>query len=110
MHTTQVRSSILGQQAIDACVKSFVETYIPQDRVVRIRKRQPPLSPLGILNDWKGTYTIALSARGARTGEEIAEARCVASAQGEVIVMDSPARETYIAKADFAAVVARSSR
>jgi hypothetical protein len=94
------------KQAIDACVQSFVETYLP-DRVVRVHTRQPALGPLGILNDRKGTYTIALSARGARSGKEIAQARCVASTRGDVIVMDSPVEDTYVAKADFAAVVTR---
>jgi hypothetical protein len=96
-----------SKQAIDACVKSFVETYVPKDRVVRIHKSQPTRGPLGILSDGKDTYTVALFARGARTGQQIAHARCVASTHGLVIVMDSPADDTYVATADFAAVVDR---
>lgn len=92
-------------QALDACVKSFVETYIPKDRVVRVRKHQPPSGTFDILNYRKDVYTIALSARGARSGKEIAQARCVASKRGDVIVIDSPPVDTYVADADFAAVV-----
>lgn len=95
------------RQALDACVKSFVETYVPKDRVVRVHKQQPPVTPLAILSDRKGTYTIALSARGARSGMEIAQARCVASTKGDVIVMDTPDVDLYIAKADYAVVVTR---
>lgn len=95
------------RQALDACVKSFVETYVPKDRVVRVHRKQPPVTPLGALNDRKGSYTIALSARGARSGKDIAQARCVASTHGDVIVMDSTAVNTYIAEADFAVVVSQ---
>jgi hypothetical protein len=96
-----------SNQALDACVKSFVESYIPKDRVVRVYKHQPTPGPLGILQDRKGTYTIALSARGKSSGKEIAQARCVANTRGDVIVMDSPPANTYVADADFAAVITR---
>lgn len=94
-------------QAFDACVKSFVETYIPKDRVVRVRKQHPPAGPLDALSYRKNVYTIALSAGGARSGKEIAQARCVASNNCQVIVLDSPPPDTYVSEADFAAVVAR---
>ncbi len=104
---TPLASHAGSNQALDACVKSFVESYIPKDRVVRVYKHQPTPGPLGMLQDRKGVYTIALSARGKHSGKEIARARCVASTRGDVIVMDSPSADTYVADADFAAVVTR---
>lgn len=95
-----------SNQALDACVKSFVANYIPKDRVVRVYKHRPAPGPLALMHD-KATYTIALSARGKRSGQEIAQARCVANTRGEVIVLDSPPADTYVADADFAAVVTR---
>ena len=101
-------ASLAGpRQALDACVKSFVETYVPKDRVVRVHRQQPAVTPLGILNGGKSTYTIALSARGARSGKEIAQARCVASTRGDVIVIDNPAINAYVADADFTVAVTR---
>lgn len=104
---TPLASHAGPNQAIDACVSTFVETYIPKDRVVRIRKQHPPAGPLDAMSYRKNVYTIALSARGARSGQEIAQARCVVSKNGQVIVLDSPPANTYVAKADFAAVVTR---
>lgn len=105
---TPLASYAGSNQALDACVKSFVETYIPKDRVVRVYKHQPTMGPLGMMQAGrKDTYTIALSAVGKRSGKEIAQARCVASRRGEVIVIDSPPAGSYVAKADFAAVITR---
>lgn len=97
-----------SNQALDACVKTFVANYIPKDRVVRVYKDRPTPGPLALLQDARrGVYTIALSARGKRSGKEIAQARCIASSRGDVIVMDNPPTNTYVANADFAAVVTR---
>jgi hypothetical protein len=104
---TPLASYAGSNHALDACVKAFVENYISKDTVVRVHKQAPPLSPLGILQDRRGMYTIALTARGKHSGKEIAQARCIASARGEVIVMDSPPADTYVAKADFTASIAR---
>jgi hypothetical protein len=95
-----------ADRALNACVSAFVDTYVP-DRIVRVRKVHPPAGVLDIRTNRSRAYTIALSARGARSGELLAEARCVASGRGDVIVLDSPPAETYVAKADFSAVVAR---
>ena len=94
-------------KALDACVSSFIDTYIPKDRTVRVRKYHPPRSSLAAQYSNKSTYTIALSARGTRSGKELAQARCVASNRGDVIVLDSPAPDTYVASADFAIDVTR---
>lgn len=104
---TPLASYASSNQALDACVKAFVANYIPKESVVRVYKHRPTPGPLAILLDRKGTYTIALTARGKRSGEEIAQARCVANSRGDVIVMDSPPADTYVAKADFAATVTR---
>lgn len=96
-----------ADNALNACVSAFVETYVPKDRIVRVRKTHPPASVFDIRTNRSGAYTIALSARGAKSGELLAEARCVASGRGDVIVLDNPPVETYVAKADFSAVVAR---
>lgn len=96
-----------SNQAVDACVKAFVATHIPKESVVHVHKQTPPLSPLALLQDRRGTYTVALTAYGKRSGKEIAQARCVASSRGEVIVLDSPPADSYVADADFTARLTR---
>lgn len=96
-----------SNKAINACVKSFVANYVPKDRVIRVHRYVPAPGPLSLLLDRKGTYTVALAARGKTSGKEIAQARCVANGRGDVIVLDSPPVDTYVADADFAAVVTR---
>jgi hypothetical protein len=95
------------REAVDACVSSFVETYIPEHRVVRVKKELPETKPLTMMYPTRGRYTIALSAHEARSGKEVAHARCVVSTRGDVIVLDSPADSSYVAKADFAVSVGR---
>ena len=84
-------------KATDACVAAFVETYVPAGHKVRIQKGSYAGSPLEYSSK---QYIVALSARFARSGQEIAQARCVASARGDVIVLDRPPPETYVARAD----------
>jgi hypothetical protein len=88
--------------AVNACVKSFIEANF-KDRMVRVRKDAYVPSPA--FPHTRDTYSVALTARGARSGELIAQARCVASRRGTVIVLDSPDPSTYVAKADFAVTV-----
>ena len=87
--------------ALDACVKSFLETYLPNHPVKQIRKRIPTTGPIDAFYGPR-QYTIALSAQGVRSGDVLAEARCVANSKGIVIVLDSPAAGEYVARADFA--------
>lgn len=94
-------------QAVDACVSSFIEAYIPKDRVVNVRRSSSTPSPLAARNSRRDKYTIALTAVGARSGKQLAQAKCVASARGEVIVLDSPADDNYVANADFTVAVNR---
>jgi hypothetical protein len=95
-----------ADNAMNACVKTFLQTYLP-DRVVQVRKLAPAPGPLDVYAKRASSYTIALTAHGARTRERLAEARCVADARGEVIVLDQPPVETYAANADYAIVIAR---
>jgi hypothetical protein len=89
-----------GDAAVDSCVKSFVEAYLPGHPVKQVKKVAPPESPLDAFYAPR-QYTIAMSARGARTGELFAQARCVASRNGLVLVLDSPSTDAYVARADF---------
>ena len=92
--------------AVDACVKSFIESNFTEDRVVQVRKRLEPTGSLHFIYP-QPRYTIALTARGARSGEVLAQARCVAGARGNVIVLDSPPFDRYLANADFSVTVNR---
>lgn len=94
-----------ADRAIDACVKSFVDNYLPKGQIVRVRKVEPPTSPVTeLLAIRAATFTIDLTARGARSGVELARARCVASRRGDVIVLDAP--DDAISP-DYVAVVTR---
>ena len=93
---TPLASYADGQQkAFDACIKSFVETNVPKDRIVRVEKSAQVPGPLAVLSRKK--YTIELTARGAKSGEEMSKALCVASPQGYVILLDTKPLETYFA-------------
>ena len=70
-------------RAADACIQAFVDTYLPKDRQVKVRKL--PHSP-NVLGVYSKRYTIDLSARVSR--DEIVNARCVASPSGKVLVLD----------------------
>ena len=68
--------------AADACMQAFVDTYLPKDRTVKLRR--PSLSA-GPTVTYTKRYTIDLSARLSRSGDELVAARCVATADGRVI-------------------------
>lgn len=84
-------------RAVNACVKSFVDTYLP-DRVVDVRKELPAPGPL---DRYVSSYTVALTAYGKTTGAPVAQAQCVATRRGSVIVMDGAPSGDFVAKADF---------
>lgn len=90
------QASPIGK-ATDACVQAFVDTYLPQARKVRVRIVDGAPAPLDY---FPKRFTIALSAH-TRSGQELATARCVASGKGQVIVLDNPLPEEYVATADF---------
>lgn len=86
--------------AVNACVKSFTEAYLPKYSVKRVRKDRSPVSPLEAFYK-PSTYTIALAAYGVHSGELLAQARCVASGKGVVVVLDTPPAGEYVARADY---------
>ena len=92
-------------RAVDACVSAFAERYLP-DRTVTVRKLVATPSPLEMMAH-KDHYTIVLDARGKRSGELLAQASCIASRRGDVIVLESPVTGERLAQADFRATLAR---
>ena len=96
--TSEAKSS--PNAAVDACVKSFIQTYLP-DRAVRQVATPPAAIPSPLSLFASREYLVVLSARGADSGELIAEARCVANRNGIVVVLDSQNVAHYRAKADF---------
>lgn len=91
---TQAESSAAA--VVDSCVKSFVETYMPE-RTVRDVKLAGEHGAIRTDRE----YTILLTARGAKSGTLIAEARCVAKGNGIVVVLDTSVAASDIANADF---------
>ena len=92
-------------RALNACVSAFAERYLP-DRIVTVHKQIPAESPL-ISMAHERQYTILLDARGKRSGELLAQASCVASRRGDVIVLENPAAPEQVAKADLRATLLR---
>jgi hypothetical protein len=86
-----------AERAVNACVKSFVDTYLP-DRVVHVRKQLPSPGPLDRYID---SYTIVLMAEGKTSAAPLAQAQCVANRRGDVIVMDGAPIAKSLSKADF---------
>jgi hypothetical protein len=94
-----------ADRALDACVSAFVERYLPQHKVT-VHKVLPSPSPLDMLAR-EDHYTIVLDARSKRSGDMLAQASCVASRRGDVIIMESPVAPEQFAKADFRATLLR---
>jgi hypothetical protein len=92
-------------RALDACVSAFVHRYLP-DQKVTVRKLVPSPGPLDMLARERN-HTIFIDARSKRTGEQLAQAACVASLRGDVIVLDSAVTPEFVAKADFRATLLR---
>ena len=82
-----------SDRAADACIQAFVDTYLPKDRPVKVRTVSPVSGPLGA---YTKRYTVDLSAHLSRSGTELVTARCVASANGQVITLDSPTADTPV--------------
>lgn len=86
-----------ADRAVNACVKSFVDAYLP-DRVVQVHKQLPAPGPLDRYID---SYLIVLTAAGKTSATPLAQAQCVATRRGAVIVMDSAPIAKSLSKADF---------
>jgi hypothetical protein len=85
--------------AVDACVKAFREAYLPNHPVRQVRKRITTSSPVEAY--WRPrTYTVALSAHAADSGDLIAQVRCVATNTGVVVMLDTPPTAEHRAR-DF---------
>ncbi|PZN32578.1 MAG: hypothetical protein DIU71_07210 [Proteobacteria bacterium] len=94
-------------QALDACLESYVETYVPAGHPIKLIKQRERRAPFTEFSQSSGPYTIAIEARGTESGKLYGSARCIADARGHVIVMDTPPPHTYRALATFTAVLAR---
>jgi hypothetical protein len=90
--------------AFDACVKAFVATYLPNHPIKQTQTSNAQ-NPTTIAFWQPRKYTIALSARGVRSGDVLAEARCVADNNGIVLILDTPPVSNYVASADFVATL-----
>lgn len=96
--TSEAKAS--GNAAVDACVKSFVATYLPGRTVRPVKYISPAPGPIALY--WAPRdFTVLLSAHGVDSGELVAEARCVASRAGTVIVLDQPDLAREKVRADF---------
>jgi hypothetical protein len=73
-------------KAADACIQAFVDTHLPKGHTVRVHKVAPPTSPL---DSYAKRYTLELSARVASDRANFVTARCVVSANGEVLALES---------------------
>lgn len=89
-----------GDAVVDACVKAFVDTYLPAHPVKQVNKQAPAPGPIDTYYAPRH-YLIALSAHGVRSGNLLAQARCVANRRGVVIVLDNPPADEYVSRADF---------
>ncbi len=76
------------QKAADACIQAFVDNYLPKNHPVNVRKQLAPSSPLGT---YAHQYTIDLSARLARSGNQLVTVRCTANSAGQIIALEGPA-------------------
>jgi hypothetical protein len=103
---TPLASQAAGSdRALDACVSAFVDRYLP-DRKVTVRTLMPAPGPLDVLNR-QDHYTIVIDARTKRGGELLAQASCVASRRGDVVVLDNLVTPEQVARADFRATLLR---
>ena len=82
-------------RASDACIQAFVDAYLPQHAVVRVRKQGPASGPLRV---YARQYTIALSAQLGGSEGGLITARCVANYSGEVLILDGQTIEKSGAK------------
>jgi hypothetical protein len=86
--------------ALDACVKAFVETHLPNYSVRQFKKDVPVSSPIEAY--WGSrTYTVALSAHAADSGDLVAQAHCVANRRGVVVMLVPSGGTEPLPRADF---------
>lgn len=76
-----------SQKAADACIQAFVDNYLPKNHPVNVRRQLAPTSPLSA---YAHRYTIDLSARLARGGDQLVSVRCTANSAGQIIALEGP--------------------
>lgn len=74
-----------ADSAMDACIDAFIHEHVPKDRALKIRKFGSSSAALAP----KRAERITLTAKGARTGTQIAAATCIVS--GGSVTLESSA-------------------
>ncbi len=92
--TTPALSFADDAATMNACVKAFVSTYLPQVSKVRVQIDEPAMSRMVPRSR---TYEIAVSARGLQSGREIAKATCVVNADGSITALNNTVTPTLVA-------------
>ncbi len=87
-----------SKTALDACVNSFVDTYLP-DRTVHRVVVPTTIRPHTLYT--ARDYSVHLTAHGSKSGELVAEAFCIANRNGIVVVLESPVVAQHKARADY---------
>ena len=95
---TPLASQAASPAALNACIKSFVETYLPERTVHHVIKHDTA-RPHTLFS--ARDYSVLLSAHGVKSGELVAEARCIANRDGIVVVLESPVLAQHKARADY---------
>ncbi len=83
---------LTSHEAFDACIKAFSTAQIANHPVRETRMNLSYTS--STLDYWKpDRYTIEVRARGARSGEVLAEGRCVVNRDNVVLIQDAAKAE-----------------
>jgi predicted Zn-dependent protease len=85
-----------AEPALDACIQAFVQSTLPPDQPVKIRKMSDASSPL---DTYGATREVLIDARITRTGQRIAQATCTVNWKGEVIALNGAPYKQRIATA-----------
>ncbi len=76
-----------GNTPLEACVSAFEKTLVSSDEVARTFKlvrEKDEQSPSALLQYYSIGYTFDLQAHDPKTGEIVAQARCLANSRGKV--------------------------
>jgi hypothetical protein len=84
-------SATYADAAMDACIEAFVAERVPKDRAVRVRKLS------GSNAHTTGTQRITLTAKGSKSGTEIASATCVVSDRGDSVLLQDTRESSTLA-------------
>jgi hypothetical protein len=84
-------SATYADAAMDACIEAFVAERVPKDRAVRVRKLS------GSNAYTTGTQRITLTAKGSKSGKQIASATCVVSDRGDSVSLQDTQESSTLA-------------